>query len=332
MKKRSNEYSWAQKYRPPKLLDENGNLQIIYPKRYESEFLNTIKQGYIENNYLFIGPPGLGKTTTALALVHELENEYLFIRGKQANINTLRNLITDFLSTKSHNKKQKVVIFDEGDRATYDVLEELKSIMEQFSSNGVFIITSNNGHKFSSATKSRTTIINFDMDSDDKKYMIKSIFNRCVSILKKENVEFEKAEIMGPLVNMISNQFPDIRSILKNLQNVTKRNGYINEETGEFVRKLPSDFHIDIEKYDIKKFKEMLLKFNYEEIKKFVENSSSELLYKSIFENINEFVSPEKIMDVLSVINSAGYQEAFVPIKQVNTIVCLNELKNILNS
>ena len=63
------DFIWVEKYRP-KTIEE-----CILPKTTKQTFQDFVEKGEIPN-MLLSGPPGIGKTTVAKALCHQLGADY----------------------------------------------------------------------------------------------------------------------------------------------------------------------------------------------------------------------------------------------------------------
>ena len=111
----TDEFIWVEKYRP-KTIDE-----CILPEGIKKTFREFLNEGSIPN-LLLSGPPGIGKTTVAKALCHQLGADYYVINGSDEGrfLDTVRNHAKNFASTVSlqSNGKPKVIIIDEADNTT----------------------------------------------------------------------------------------------------------------------------------------------------------------------------------------------------------------------
>jgi DNA replicative helicase MCM subunit Mcm2 (Cdc46/Mcm family) len=97
---------WTEKYRPQ-------NIEDVILNDKEKEYFSSLKE--VPNNLLLVGSPGIGKSTIAKILAKKFSpNSYMYINAsEQGNIDTVRNLIGEFISVMSIDGNQKIVILDE---------------------------------------------------------------------------------------------------------------------------------------------------------------------------------------------------------------------------
>jgi len=194
---------WVEKYRPSKLDDmvlSNDN------KSYFKSLKDEIP------NLLFVGTPGIGKTTIAKIIVQDiLKCQYLYINASDENgIDTIRSKVSSFSQTKSIDGKVKVVILDEADGITLDGQRALRNTMEEYSGYTRFILTANYKHKIIPAIQSRTQY--FDLTPP-----LQEVSGRVVSILKLEKIKVPDTE-KTKLVKVIKDNYPDIRKTINLIQ------------------------------------------------------------------------------------------------------------------
>jgi len=196
---------WVEKYRPSALSDftiSDKNKTVIESYKSQKEIPNL----------LFIGTPGIGKTTLAKILVNEvLECQYLYINASDENgIDTIRTKVTSFAQTKSIDGKIKVIILDETDGLSIDAQRALRNTMEEFAKITRFILTANYKHRVITALQSRCQ--GFDLTPS-----LDGVVKRCVHILKAEKVNIPTEE-KQKLMEFIKSFYPDLRKCINELQ------------------------------------------------------------------------------------------------------------------
>jgi len=192
-----------EKYRPVNLND------IILPDRIKQLVINGI-----HTNMLFHGTSGVGKTTLSKILISD--HPHLILESK-LGVDDLRTKVDKFckeIGIGDDPTKLKVVFFEEFDRATKQLQEELKTFIEKYSTRVRFIATTNNIQKIDPAIKSRFNIIDFTLTPNEYKDIRISYKNRIQKILKNDNIKIDK----NVLVDIFKKRFPDFRSIWQDIQ------------------------------------------------------------------------------------------------------------------
>ena len=107
MQKTSDTFLFVERYRPKTVND------CILPAQVKNEINAYIAKGEI-SNMIFSGTAGVGKTTVARAIAHELGADLLYLNLSSENgIDVIRNQISQFASTASFEGNLKIVIGDE---------------------------------------------------------------------------------------------------------------------------------------------------------------------------------------------------------------------------
>ena len=205
------DFIWVEKYRP-KTIDD-----CILPQSIKNTFKDFVKSGEIPN-MLLSGPPGIGKTTVAKALCHELGVDYYVINGSDEGrfLDTVRTNAKNFASTVSlsSDAKHKIIIIDEADNTGNDVQLLLRAFIEEFSSNCRFIFTCNYKNRLIPPLHSRCTIIDFKIPPSERPRLASVFMARLMMILDNEGVKYN-SEVLQELV---MKYFPDFRRTINELQ------------------------------------------------------------------------------------------------------------------
>ncbi len=183
---------WAEKYRPHFLKD------IINQQEIKSRLEGFIKAGTMPH-LLFAGPPGTGKTTTALVLINEILGNFDVFGRKEdqiqtnvpylelnasdeRGINVVRERIKNFAHLMAINAPFRVIILDEADSMTSDAQHALRRTMEKYSATCRFILICNYSSKIIEPIQSRCAVFRFTplSEKDTKKYL--------QQIIQKENI------------------------------------------------------------------------------------------------------------------------------------------------
>jgi len=299
---------WVEKYRPKKLeefiISEN-NKTIVESYRKTKEIPNL----------LFLGTPGLGKTTLAKIIVNDiLDCQYLYINASDENgIDTIRSKVTSFAQTKSIDGNIKVIILDETDGLSLDAQKALRNTMEEFAKITRFILTANYQFKVIHALQSRCQSIDLTPSLD-------GVVKRCAFILKNEKIEIS-SDIKASLLEFIKSKYPDLRKCINELQKCSV--------TGKLI--LPHSNHNDVLELifnEVKKQNVVLLR------KALIDNESSfnsdyVSLLRHLFNYIYKLEDDTGKRDLLLTISEHLYRSSFVVDQEINCFSCLIALSKL---
>jgi DNA polymerase III delta prime subunit len=144
-----------------------------------------------------------------------------------SGINTLRTTIERFATNKSIDGRQKVIILDEFDGASYQLQKGMKGFVEQFHKNCRFVFTTNYINKIIEPLREgRTQLFNFDMMKEEHVTEMKPrIKERLLAILKKEEIDYEDL-----IVNrLVDSYYPNIRKMISSIQKCNNMYGKLND-------------------------------------------------------------------------------------------------------
>lgn len=165
----------AIKLRPQTLNDVVGQTHLIG----ENKILSNIVKNKHLFSMIFYGKPGIGKTTIANALVHELELKY---RSLNAVINNKKDF--DIVVEEAKMYGNIVLIMDEIHRMNKDKQDLLLPYVENGLITLIGLTTSNPYHSINPAIRSRCQI--FELKELTKEDIILAIKNACNSEYLKD--------------------------------------------------------------------------------------------------------------------------------------------------
>ena len=200
---------WVEKHRPRKVSE------VILPL-----YLTEIFQHYVDSNYppnmILTGDSGIGKTTTAIAMLKELDADYLLINASQENGKDMikRNLQGFATSASLCWSGRKYVLLDEADCMTVGLQSALRRSIEEFAKNCGFIFTCNFPQRISDAIHSRCSTVHFEIPYAEKKTMLSRFHERTVEILENEGVPYDEKVLR----RHIETYYPDWRKCINELQ------------------------------------------------------------------------------------------------------------------
>jgi replication factor C small subunit len=152
---------WTEKYRP-------GTIKDVIGQQHIKEVISSLVKRKMLPHLMFAGPPGVGKTTMAMAMAHELYGEetrgsFLELNASdERGIDIVRGKIKEFARSMGTGKAGfKIIFLDEADALTSDAQQALRRTMEIYSDVTRFILSCNYSSKIIEPIQSRCAVFRF---------------------------------------------------------------------------------------------------------------------------------------------------------------------------
>ncbi len=301
--------AYVEKYRPKTLSD------CVLPDRIKLPLKSFIDKDELPN-CLFVGSAGLGKTSTALSIINDMNLDFIKINGSlDRNIDTLRNEIQQFTSTNSLSGNRKCVLIDECDGLNpVSFQPALRSFMEDYAQNVSFILTANYQNKIIEPLKSRCTTFNFGLSKEEKGEVIPAFYAKLKNILKQENIKCDD-EVLKEIIKKYMN---DWRKLINELQKFSS-SGKL--ESGIFQSETDPSINAIVE---------IMRKRNFSEMTRWVSDNyqgdftdfCSKLYRQTLANNV---VEKSSIPEMVLLINEYMYKSAFVLNQEINMAAFLTD-------
>lgn len=293
---------WYEKYAPQKLED------VILPSAMKAKLIEYVRSGKPPHLGFWSQEPGLGKSSTAKALIRSLDADALFVNASlEKGIDLLRSKLLQFASSNSLSDSPKIVVLDESDNITKDAQQAFRGFIDEFGKNCTFVFTGNYKSKIIEPLLDR--LENYDFVTFPKGEMVKPIFERLKFITESEGIEFNE-DVKANVIKIIQNCYPKIRNMIGCLQRSISGGEFaIAEESANF------DMIIDT-----------MRKKNYLDLVQQVNSlPNPDAMYEYLYANIGMF---SKLPQAVVAIAKGQFQTEQVRDKNLNLCACLVELIN----
>lgn len=310
----SGEFLWCEQYRP-KTIDE-----CILPDELKATFKKIVESGEM-HNMLLSGTSGLGKTTVAKALCHELNLDYILINSSEdSGIDVLRNRIRQFASSISlgGSDSYKVVILDEADYLNPQSTQPaLRAFIEEFSKNCRFIFTCNFRNKIIEPLQSRCAVIEFNTTKKHLASLAAQFHKRLRTILNEKEVQYNE-QILAELIMRYA---PDWRRVVNECQRYSV--------SGELS---PASI-VGLSDQNIAALIKHLKDKNFKAMRSWIAANpdlDSSTIFRKIYDGSNDYLEPLSIPQMVLILADYQHKAAFVADKELNIVACMTELMGAL--
>lgn len=185
-----------EKYRPRQIAE-----CVLLP-RDRKALESFIAKGYAPH-IMLVGPPGVGKTSVALALANDL-NWSVMKKNAAAytNLEAVRTEIADFATPQptlsflwGEEELYHCIVLDEADHIPARAQAALRGIMDDAAATAhcTFILTANDGNMIDPAIHSRCRVFDFSYSDPAEREAITSGFRkRIATVLDAENLDADQ--------------------------------------------------------------------------------------------------------------------------------------------
>jgi|TARA_R100001510_G_scaffold23132_1_gene20295 replication factor C small subunit len=220
---------WNERARPVSLK------HIVGQRNFISDAESWQSNDEWPSSLLLVGPPGVGKTTSARVIARAVLGEfydpvnYLETNASdERGIDSIRGELKTFAGTRPLGADRRVALLDEADGLTPAAQDAMRQVIENHSDNCLFILTANQADKIRPAIKSRCSVYEFKPLTPEEGAM--HLTNVCVAV----NLDFNIIEAWKPLFpRLVYIHNGDLRACVNTLQSLKHDEDALKEKCKE---------------------------------------------------------------------------------------------------
>lgn len=205
---------WVDKYRP------NSFEDIIGQKESVEKLKAMVKKGDTQHMILS-GPPGVGKTASAIVMAKEVfgnvwtQNFMELNASDDRKLSIIQGKVKEFARSRPIDAPFKMILFDEADSLTQEAQQALRRMMEEYSATCRFIFSVNYQSNIIEPLQSRCAILRFQPLSRE------DIFALIDKLAKNEGLTVDK-EAKDALEYVSKGDMRALTNLLQSLSNISK--------------------------------------------------------------------------------------------------------------
>jgi DNA polymerase III delta prime subunit len=304
---------WVEQYRPKKV--EDYVFRDVAQKKQVDSWIESKSIPHL----LLSGSAGIGKTTLAKVLIHELgieDYDVLEINASRTNsVDDVRDKITNFVQMIPFGPF-KVVLLDEADYLSPNAQAALRGVMETYSNHSRFILTCNYPNRIIPALHSRCQ--GFHVEKTDQT----EFTARVATILVTENVEFE----LDTLDTYVKATYPDLRKCINTVQQNVIDGKLLSPNTDQ---SRTDDYKLEM----VELFKNRKIREARKLLCGQVKTEEMEEIYSWLYQNLDLLGDDEEQKDAaLLVIKQGLVDHSLCADSELNLAATLVKLSRIVNS